>query len=183
MNRTEIAAALGTSMVTIDAWQREGMPCRKRGSRGRSYTFDESECRAWLATREAYRLRGDDLRELAEAWIFSFGGPIQTTRGDLLAEAFGWTWADVREAIAWGLPFASSGAADDGGAWSIPLPHALRWFAETLSMLERHGIRGDSSDLPTLLRGLRIRAGIPLVEIGPYAEPGERKPKARGSKR
>ena len=53
VNRAELASIFGTSLPTIDAWVRAGMPCVQEGGRGVEYRFNTREVIAWRSAREA----------------------------------------------------------------------------------------------------------------------------------
>lgn len=48
VNRTELAAIMGVSLPTVDAWVRAGCPIVSKGSRGVSSSFNTAEVTKWL---------------------------------------------------------------------------------------------------------------------------------------
>lgn len=159
MNRNEIATALGVSLPTVDAWQREGMPCRRRGSRGKDFDFDAADCIAWRDTRELWRgERAERLRELARSFVLEGEPSNTTTAAEFVAVFGGWSLNDVRELAAWGMPWSRDG--EDAANWKISMALALPWIASELAMLDNNGAKIEPEQLPVVLRGLRIRAGI-----------------------
>jgi phage terminase Nu1 subunit (DNA packaging protein) len=63
LNRRQLADAFNTSENTIDAWIGKGMPVLERGSNGRSYSFQLSDCWAW---RQGQRQAEQERTEQAE---------------------------------------------------------------------------------------------------------------------
>jgi hypothetical protein len=158
VNRNEIATALGVSLPTVDAWTRDGMPCRRRGSRGKDFDFDSADCVAWRDTRELARgARGEALLDLAKFMVLSGDVPPQMTTGREFSAMFKWSLDDVREASQWAMPWLQTGDVAD---WEISTGLAVRWIASTLATLDRVGAKIEFEALPVVLRGLRIRADL-----------------------
>lgn len=159
MNRQGIATALGVSLPTVDAWQREGMPVRKHGSRGRNYDFDAHDCLAWRDTRELWRgVRAERLRDLAQAYVLDIEPSNTTTGAEFVSVFGGWSLNDVRELATWGMPWSRDG--EDAADWTISMALAFRWIGTTLAMLGNNSAKIEHDKLPSVLRGLRIRAGL-----------------------
>jgi len=59
VNRTGIAEALAVSGLTIDAYQRRGMPFVQRGARGKEWRYDVGLCVTWLLEQERARALGE----------------------------------------------------------------------------------------------------------------------------
>lgn len=55
LNRTEMAAALGVTPGTLDAWTREGAPVEDRPGQGRAATFSAPAVIRWHVAREVER--------------------------------------------------------------------------------------------------------------------------------
>ena len=47
LSKSELAAAFGVSLPTVDAWVLRRMPYRQRGSRGQPWAFHLPDCIAW----------------------------------------------------------------------------------------------------------------------------------------
>lgn len=59
LNRQQIADALGVSVVTIDRWQKTGMPVVQEGTNGQAYVFRLSDCWRWKAESDASASEAD----------------------------------------------------------------------------------------------------------------------------
>lgn len=66
LNRTELAAALGVSLPTIDRWRKDGMPVVTSGSKGVEWAFDLAAVVAWRVKIQVDAAGGatDDLKEI-----------------------------------------------------------------------------------------------------------------------
>lgn len=51
LNRADLAAHMGVSVVTIDTWRKDGMPVDVRGDRGVAWQFDLAEVIKWRIDR------------------------------------------------------------------------------------------------------------------------------------
>lgn len=59
VNRTDLAASFGVSLVTIDTWRKEGMPFVERGGSGKQWSYDLAACIKWFGERKAQQAAGD----------------------------------------------------------------------------------------------------------------------------
>jgi phage terminase Nu1 subunit (DNA packaging protein) len=66
MNRTEIAEAMGVTMVTIDNWRKEGMPVLERGGPGKQWVFNLPDVVKWFGDRKAKQAAGDAPGDMVE---------------------------------------------------------------------------------------------------------------------
>lgn len=66
LNRTELAAALGVSLPTIDRWRKDGMPVVTSGSKGVEWAFDLAAVVAWRVKVQVDAAGGatDDIKEI-----------------------------------------------------------------------------------------------------------------------
>lgn len=53
LTREQLATAWGVHARTVAKWQEEGLPVAVRGRGGRASRYDQEECDAWKAAREA----------------------------------------------------------------------------------------------------------------------------------
>jgi len=53
LNQSQLARAMGTSLVTISSWIGSDMPVRQKGGNGQAYEFQLAHCFAWRKHREA----------------------------------------------------------------------------------------------------------------------------------
>jgi len=63
LNRGQLARALGKTEPTIDRWMQEGMPVLDEGSNGRAYSFQLSECYAWMQERDEAARHQEEAQE------------------------------------------------------------------------------------------------------------------------
>jgi phage terminase Nu1 subunit (DNA packaging protein) len=66
LNRAELAAHMGISLVTVDAWRKEGMPILVRGGPGKQWAFDLVAIVKWYGDRRASQAAGEMPTDLAE---------------------------------------------------------------------------------------------------------------------
>lgn len=59
VNRAELAELIGTSLVTVDAYRRRGMPYVSRGAKGRAWSYDTATVIKWLRDQDVAAIQGD----------------------------------------------------------------------------------------------------------------------------
>ncbi len=60
LNRSDLAAHMGVSVVTIDTWRKEGMPYLEAGVRGKAWSFDLAEVIKWKIEKSIKAAVGTD---------------------------------------------------------------------------------------------------------------------------
>lgn len=67
----ELAEIVGKSVVTVRAWEKEGMPVYSKGERGKASTYNTADCVDWLRSRGVTKsdLPDDDDEELDDGRI------------------------------------------------------------------------------------------------------------------
>lgn len=60
VNRQQLAAAMGVSLPTVDAWVREGCPAKVRGRKGIQWEFSVPDVVAWWGERERTNATGGE---------------------------------------------------------------------------------------------------------------------------
>ncbi len=115
LNRTEMAQHLGIAMPTLDDWVRRGCPVLERGGRGRQWSFNSADVRAWRdedVQRQALgaspasvdelkkrRLRAEtELAELELAKARELVAPVEQFER-AMAKAFGEVRAGLRNVV------------------------------------------------------------------------------------
>lgn len=66
LNRADLAAAMGVTLITIDNWRREGMPQMAGGTKGVACVFDLAEVVKWYAARKAAAAAGEETTDVQE---------------------------------------------------------------------------------------------------------------------
>lgn len=166
VNRSGIARALGVSLPTVDAWVGQGMPVKRTGSRGKSYSFDVDECLLWASMRQT---SGPARADLADGFLMERDGPLPTFTADRICEMLGWSKDDLREAMGWGCPWLPG----EGGP-HFSSGHVFRWTGLMWSVLNNNGVRFDDfRRFCSTLRALRLRAGKELVVRTEVRTPAE----------
>lgn len=66
LNRADLAAHMGVSLVTIDVWRKEGMPVLERGGPGKQWAFDLPAVIRWWGDRKATQAVGEAPTDLNE---------------------------------------------------------------------------------------------------------------------
>ena len=68
LNRSDLAAAHGVSLPTVDTWVRAGCPCEREGGKGSAYSFNSKEVIDWrLAQAREGKRKDGNLGTLDEA--------------------------------------------------------------------------------------------------------------------
>lgn len=80
MTGADLAMFLGYSAASIEAWLRDGMPCKRPGSKGVAHRYDSAQVVQWLIRREVARA----VAELQARYGISSAGMNQAdkTSGD-----------------------------------------------------------------------------------------------------
>lgn len=65
VNRAELSAFFGVSLVTVDAWVKAGCPFDERGNgtRGSQWKFDTADVAAWRVKRAVEEATGDGVQD------------------------------------------------------------------------------------------------------------------------
>lgn len=66
LNRADLANHMGVSPPTIDAWRKDGMPVKRRGSKGVEWAFDLAEVIKWRTDRAVAAAAGTGPSDLDE---------------------------------------------------------------------------------------------------------------------
>lgn len=66
VNRTDLAASFGVSLVTIDTWRKEGMPFVERGGSGKQWSYSLAACIKWFGERKAAQAAGEAPTDLSD---------------------------------------------------------------------------------------------------------------------
>ena len=98
VNKVGLAELFGVSLNNIDAMVRMGMPCVERGGRGRSWTFNPTECFEWRLGRERQTNNNADEDELKRRKLAAETGKAELELAKAKGEVA--TLVDVEKAIA-----------------------------------------------------------------------------------
>lgn len=66
LNRADLAAHMGVSLVTVDTWRKEGMPVFERGGPGKQWVFDLPAIVKWYGERKANQAAGEAPTDLTD---------------------------------------------------------------------------------------------------------------------
>jgi len=98
VNKAGLAELFGCSLGNIDAMVRMGMPCEERGGRGRSWSFNPSDCFEWRLSRERQANNNADEDELKRRKLAAETGKAELEFAKAKGEVA--TLEDVEKAVA-----------------------------------------------------------------------------------